>query len=221
MITHTAVLTHKNVKRALVIGGGDGGTVRELVRYHGIEEVVMVEIDGAVIEASKLHLPTISCELENPRVKVIVGDGIKYVQDSPSETYDLIIIDSSDPVGPAEGLFSVDFFQHCHRILKADGIMTGQSESPRFHTHAFVDLFNVYKQVFGAEKVWCYLVFISTYPTGMWSFCYCAKGDTHPLNSLDKAEAKAFTEKHNLKYYNEDIHSAAFALPGFVKELLG
>jgi spermidine synthase len=220
MITHVPMLTHKNVKRALVIGGGDGGTVREILKHDSIEEVVMVEIDEAVVEASRLHLPSLSSALDNPKLKLIIGDGIKYVEESPSDTYDLVVIDSSDPVGPAEGLFSKDFYQHCHRILKTDGILVGQSESPRFHTSAFQQLFGVYNEIFGKDKVWAYLAYISTYPTGMWSFCYCSKGNIHPINSLDKAQAQTFTDKHRLQYYNPDVHVGAFALPNFVKTLL-
>jgi spermidine synthase len=220
MIVHVPMQTQKDVKKVLIIGGGDGGTVKELVKYPGIEQIIMVEIDEAVIEASKLHLPSISGELDNPRVQVIVGDGIDYVAKATDNTYDLVIIDSSDPVGPAEGLFSVDFFQNVHRILTPNGVMVGQSESPRFHSDAFVQLFDVYKEVFGMDKVWCYLSFISTYPTGMWSFCYCSKGSVHPLNDFNKEAVAQFTKDHNLKYYNEAIGTAAFAMPGFVTDLL-
>lgn len=220
MIVHVPMFSHKNIKRALVIGGGDGGTVRELLRHPDIEEVVMVEIDEAVVEASRQFLPNIAKELDNPKLRLIIGDGIKYVADSPSDTYDLVVIDSSDPVGPAEGLFSKEFFNNCYRILKEDGIMVGQSESPRFHTKAFQLLFDVYRQVFGAENVYCYLVYISTYPTGMWSFCYCTKGKYHPIETFDKQRAEEFSSQHNLGYYNTDIHKGAFALPNFVKDLL-
>lgn len=219
MIVHVPMLTHPGVKRVLVIGGGDGGAVRELLRHDSIEEIVMVEIDEAVVEACKLHLPSISYALEDKKLKLVIGDGINYVAKAQDSSFDLIIIDSSDPVGPAEGLFSREFFANCHRILTPDGIMTGQSESPRFHVKAFQQLFGVYNDVFGADKVKCYVVFISTYPTGMWSFCYCTKGDLNPLN-LDKARVDTFTQKHELGYYNEEVHKAAFALPNFVKGLL-
>ena len=117
-------------------------------------------------------------------------------------------------------MFSKTFYQNVHRILKADGILVGQSESPRFHTQAFQDLFGVYNSVFGPEKTWCFLVFISTYPTGMWGFCYCSKGDIDPFGNFDKSLSAKFTAENDLNYYNEDVHTAAFALPGFVKELV-
>ncbi|MDQ3072355.1 MAG: polyamine aminopropyltransferase [Bacteroidota bacterium] len=220
MIVHVPMLTHKNVKKVLVIGGGDGGTVREIFRHKGVEEVVMVEIDEAVVEASRQHLPQLTTELDNPKLRLIIGDGIKYVVESPSEAFDLVIVDSSDPVGPAEGLFSKEFFENAHRILKPGGLLVGQSESPRFHVKAFQELFRVYADVFGKDKVHCYLIFISTYPTGMWSFCYLSKGETHPIHSFDRKLAEDFANDQKLNYYNEDIHSAAFALPTFVKKLL-
>lgn len=220
MIVHVPMLTQKNPKKVLIIGGGDGGTVREVLKHESVEKVVMVEIDEAVVEASKLHLPSLAKELDNPKLELIIGDGIAYVKQAPEGEYDLVIVDSSDPVGPAEGLFSVEFYGNCYRILNENGILVGQSESPRFHVKAFQELFHVYDQVFGKVKVWCYLTFISTYPTGMWSFCYCSKGDLDPFKNFDKERSKAFSEKHDLKYYNEDMHKAAFALPTFVKELL-
>ncbi len=220
MIVHVPMQAHGHVKRALIIGGGDGGTARELLKYEGIEEVVMVEIDEAVVRASKLHLPTLSSAFDNPKLRLIIGDGIQYVEQCPSDTFDLVIVDSSDPVGPAEGLFNHGFYGNVHRILNANGILAGQSESPRFHTAAFQELFSLYNDIFGKQKVWCYLSFISSYPTGMWSFCFCSKGNIHPYATLDMAKAEHFASAHSLNYYNADIHRGAFALPNFVKKLL-
>jgi len=220
MITHVPVFTHKAVKRALVIGGGDGGTVRELLRHDDIAEVVMVEIDAAVVEASKLHLPTLSAAFEHPKLELIIGDGIKYVEEAPDASFDLIIVDSTDPIGPAEGLFSYDFYTHAHRILKTQGILVTQSESPRFNVPAFKACFSCYRSIFGADNVHCYLVFIPTYPSGMWSFSLSCKGAVAPVNSLSSTKADAFAAQHNLQYYNSDVHKAAFALPTFVRNML-
>ncbi|MDZ4838756.1 MAG: polyamine aminopropyltransferase [Bacteroidota bacterium] len=221
LIVHIPMLTHKNVKRALVIGGGDGGTVREILKHQGVQEVVMIEIDEAVVEASRLHLPQLSQSLDDQKLNLIIGDGIKYVEEAESDYFDLIVIDSSDPVGPAEGLFSEVFFSNCYRILREGGLMTGQSESPRFHAEAMQQLFSVYNKVFGRENTHCYLGYISTYPTGVWSFCYCSKdGANHPLNDIDATYINEFCANNELGYYNLEIHSAAFALPNFVKELL-
>lgn len=220
MITHPALFTHGNVKSVLVIGGGDGGTVRELVRHEGIERVVMVEIDEKVVEASKLHLPSLSSALEHEKLDLRIDDGIAYLKQSPDAQFDLIIIDGSDPEGPAEGLFSESFYEDVHRALKPGGLMTVQSEGPHFSSKAFVALHQCLGNVFGAESVHCYLAFIPTYPTGMWSFNYASKGDLHPIKNLDEAAAAKFSEAQGLQYYTPEMHKAAFTLPPFVKKML-
>lgn len=220
MITHVAMHTHKKPKRALVIGGGDGGTVRELLRYPSLEKLVMVEIDQVVIDACREHLPSISCELDNPRLDLRVEDGIKYVSNSADESFDIVIVDSTDPIGPSEGLFGEAFYREVYRILDKDGIMITQSESPRFNAHVFKDVYKTYRNIFGPEKVHCYLAFIPTYPSGMWSFSYSSKGDHHPVNDLRFDEAAAFTHENNLKYYSAEMHRAAFVLPKFVENIL-
>ncbi|MBA9078003.1 polyamine aminopropyltransferase [Rufibacter quisquiliarum] len=219
MITHVPVFSHGNVKKALVIGGGDGGTVRELLRHEAIEEVVLVEIDELVIEACKLHLPETASAFNHPRLNLLVADGIQYIQDCPDAAFDLIIVDSADPVGPGEGLFTAAFYAEVYRCLTSNGIMITQSESPRFNTKVFVEIYDTYKSIFGAEKVHCYLAAIPTYPTGTWSFSFCSKGEVQPKN-FDQTAAAAFSRSQGLRYYNEDIHTAAFALPNFVKDLL-
>lgn len=220
MIAHVPAISHPNLKRALVIGGGDGGTVRELLKHDSLEEVVMVEIDEAVVEASKLHLPSLASAFDHPKLNLIIGDGIDYVKNGASESFDVIIIDSTDPIGPAAGLFTYDFYQHAHRILTQNGILVTQSESPRFNLAAFKECFKCYRRIFGKESVHCYLAFIPTYPSGMWSFSFSSKGNAHPLSHFDAEQAGAFAKKHGLRYYNAGVHQAAFALPTFVQELL-
>ncbi len=220
MIAHVPMLTHKQAKKALVIGGGDGGTVRELLKHDNMEEVVMVEIDETVVEASKAHLPGLSSALDDPRLHLIHDDGIKYVQQAPSETFDLVIVDSTDPVGPAKGLFTEDFYNDVYRILNEQGVMVTQSESPRFNVEVYKEIYQTFKRIFGKDSVFSYLLFIPTYPTGMWSFSYASKGDAHPWKSLNDREAQDFTDKHDLQYYNPEVHRAAFALPNFVKDMI-
>ena len=220
MITHIPTLTHPKPKRALVIGGGDGGTARELLRHDCYDEVVMVEIDDKVIEACKEHLPGIASAFGNPKLNLIVDDGIKYVKEAANGSFDIVIVDSTDPVGPAEGLFTVEFYKEVYRILSDDGIMVTQSESPRFNSKVFREIYQVYRSIFGQDQVHCYLAYIPTYPTGMWSFSYSSKGKAHPLNGFNAEESKAFAKKHGLKYYNEGIHQAAFALPNFVADMI-
>lgn len=220
MIAHIPMLTHPAVKDVLVIGAGDGGTIRELVRHPGIEQITMVEIDEAVVRASKQFLPTISSALEHPKLNLLIDDGIKFVENAADNSYDLIIIDSSDPVGPSEGLFTKSFYEDVYRILRAGGVVTVQSESPIFHQKAFVDLNQCLKQVFGIDSVHCYLVFIPMYPTGMWSLTYCSKQGVHPIENLDYQKAIQFVEEHDLRYYNPDVHKAAFALPEFIRKMI-
>jgi len=220
MITHVPTLTHPNPKRALIIGGGDGGTAREMLKHESLEEVVMVEIDDKVIEACKLHLPRIASALDNPKLNLIVDDGIKYVKDAADGSFDIVIVDSTDPVGPAEGLFSVAFYKEVYRILSPDGVMITQSESPRFNNKVFKEIYQVYRSIFGVNNVHCYLAYIPTYPTGMWSFSYSSKGNAHPIEGFDLEKSKAFAEANDLSYYNEQIHTSAFALPNFVKKMI-
>ncbi len=220
MIVHVPMLTHPDVKDVLVIGAGDGGTIRELVRHQGIEKITMVEIDEAVVRASKQFLPTISSALEHPKLNLLIDDGINFVKNADDSSYDLIIIDSSDPVGPSEGLFTKSFYQDVYRCLRPGGVITVQSESPIFHRKAFIDLNKCLKQVFGMESVHCYLVFIPMYPTGMWSLTYCSKEGRHPVKNLDSTKAAKIIQEYDLRYYNADIHKAAFALPTFIKQII-
>jgi spermidine synthase len=220
MITQVPMLTMTDVKQVLVIGAGDGGTIRELMRHPGIEQVTMVEIDGAVVEASKQFLPTLSCQFDNPKLKLLIDDGIKFVHSAADATYDLIIIDSSDPVGPSEGLFSQSFYEQVHRCLRPGGVITVQSESPSFNPKAFSELNACLKEVFGQDFVHCYLVFIPTYPTGLWSLTYCSKQGPHPLNNFDAIKANAFAQEQGLRYYNAAVHQAAFALPTYIRSMI-
>ena len=220
MIAHVPMLTHNHVLDVLVIGAGDGGTIRELVRHQEIEAITMVEIDEAVVRASKQFLPTISSALEHPKLNLLIDDGIKFVKNANESSYDLVIIDSSDPVGPSEGLFTLEFYQDVYRCLRPGGVITVQSESPIFHQKAFVDLNQCLKQIFGNDSVHCYLVFIPMYPTGMWSLTYCSKAGVHPVENLDCEKAKQFAKEHKLRYYNAEIHKAAFALPEFIREMI-
>lgn len=219
LITHIGLLSHPNPKRILVIGGGDGGTVREICKHESIEKITMVEIDGMVIDASKKYLPTLSSHLNHAKLELIIGDGIEYLKTAEANQFDMIVIDNSDPVGPSEGIFTKGFYEDAYRCLKEDGILTGQSESPRFNTKVYQELYSMLREVFGQEKVHCFLGHIPTYPSGLWSFTFCSKGNLHPTERLDKKKAAAFSKKHILKYYNEDIHTAAFALPNFVRDL--
>ncbi len=218
MITHVPanLLKYhgKDVKKALVIGGGDGGTVRELRRNDSIDEVVLCEIDGKVVEYSKKHFPQTAGELDNPKVKVIIGDGIEFMKGKTDE-YDIICIDSTDPIGPAVGLFNKDFYQNVFKALKDDGIVTAQQESYIRHPE-FLEVMNkMLKEVF--PYVNFYRADISTYPSGTWCFMISSKKfDPISCKNNDFIEKISFESK----YYNSYIHQAAFSLPTYIRDIL-
>lgn len=220
MLVHPALHTHGSAKNILIIGGGDGGTAREVLRHTHVEKVTMVEIDEVVVEASKQFLPSIASQFENAKLDLKIGDGIDFVQKCKDAQYDVIIVDGSDPEGPAKGLFTADFWRHCHRCLKADGIVVTQGESPMFHTETFVELNQCLKGIFGQHQVFTSLFHATTYPSGMWSIQMGVKSKKHPVKDFSVEQAKTFTQSQNLKYYNPDLHSASFQNPTFVKKLL-
>ena len=220
MITHVPMLLHPDPQKILVIGGGDGGTAREILKHQGVDSIELVEIDNAVVEASKLHLPTISPAFGHSKLQLKIEDGIKFVKNVSDESFDLVIVDSTDPVGPSEGLFTKDFYLDVYRILTKQGIMVTQSESPRFNQSVFKEIYQCYHDIFGLHQVHCYLAYIPTFPTGMWSFSFCSKGNIHPINDLDQDRVTKFIDENQLSYYNLDVHRAAFALPNFVAQLI-
>ncbi|MFK7799552.1 MAG: polyamine aminopropyltransferase [Aureispira sp.] len=220
MIAHVPTFIHGTPKRILVIGGGDGGTIRELFKHTCVEHITMVEIDEKVVEASRLYLPELSCEFDNPKLDLHIQDGIVFLQECEAEQYDMIVVDGSDPKGPAEGLFSPAFYKNVYRALKPNGVLNVQSEGPLFSQDAFVGLNYCLKDIFGKDSVACYLAYISTYPTGMWSFTTAIKGQALTPLRFDVAAATIFSEQEQLKYYTPQMHYAAYTLPPFVQDML-
>lgn len=220
MLVHPLLQLHHNPERVLVIGGGDGGTIREIFKYDSVKSVTMVEIDEAVIRASKLHLPTVACEFNNPKLELRIEDGIQFVANLSVEQYDIIIVDGADPVGPAQGLFTESFFTNCKRALRPDGLMACQGESPMFHQQAFVDLHHCLKKVYGPDLAHVLLFHATTYPSGMWSIHMAGKSNFHPVKQFNRERAAKFSEQKSLRYYNEALHTAAFCLPTFVQKQL-
>lgn len=211
MITHVPLFTHKNPKKALVIGGGDGGAIREILKHKSIEKAVLVEIDGRVVEVCKKYLPEISCALDDSRAEVIIDDGIKYVREHKNE-FDVIMVDSTDPVGPAVGLFAIDFYRSIFECLKDDGIFVAQTESPFFHKDLIRNVFNDVKSLFPITRL--YTCSIPTYPSGCWSFTMGSR-KYDPLET-DTSKLKSI----ETRYYCPDIHKAVFALPKFVTDII-
>ncbi|MDD2586673.1 MAG: polyamine aminopropyltransferase [Syntrophomonadaceae bacterium] len=212
MITHIVMHSHPQPEKILIIGGGDGGALREVVKHKDVKAVDMVEIDGRVIENCKKYLPSIACAFDDPRLNLYLEDGIKFVANS-KEKYDVVIIDSSDPVGPAVQLYSKGFYENVFKVLASDGMMVAQSESPIFYQDIFVSVFDSLSTIFAQTYV--YLATVPTYVSGPWSFTIGSKKYS-PLKIIDDRETI-----NGLKYYNAGIHKGAFNLPQYVKELLG
>ena len=216
MITHVPMAVHPNVKKVLVIGAGDGGVVRELVRYHDIEHIDMVEIDPLVVEVCKKYLPQTACRFDDPRLTLHFEDGLRFVRFKENE-YDLIIVDSTDPFGPGEGLFTKEFYGNCFKALKDDGILINQHESP-FYPEDAQACQRARKNIvntFPIAKV--YQAHIPTYPSGHWLFGFASK-KYHPLRDLDETRwnMRALT----CRYYTTTLHKGAFYIPAYVEELL-
>ncbi len=216
MITHVPMAVNPDIKKVLVIGAGDGGTIRELTRYETIEHIDMVEIDREVVMVCKEYLPQTACKLEDERVHIHYEDGLKFVR-KPVNEYDLIIVDSTDPFGPGEGLFTKEFYGNCFKALTEHGILINQHESPyyvndlkamqRAHKHI--------KSVFPISTV--YQIHIPTYPSGHWLFGFASK-DLSPIMDLKAERWNGLGLK--TKYYNTNLHLGAFALPNYVIDLL-
>lgn len=212
MITHVPLCLHPDPRRILIVGGGDGGTAREVLRHATVESVEMVEIDPAVIAIAKKYLPGIAAALlqDDPRLTVTVGDGIAKVE-AAENAYDVIIVDCSDPIGPGEGLFTAEFYAACARALKADGIMVQQTESPFFHQRLIWNVQQAVAKSFPVTRL--YTAPVPLYPSGYHSFTLGAK-TRDPL-----AVEWRTPNLSNCRYYNTEVGKAAFVLPEFVRHL--
>ncbi|GAB7387160.1 polyamine aminopropyltransferase [Bacillaceae bacterium] len=209
MISHIPLLSHPNPKRVLIIGGGDCGAAREVAKYEQVERIDMVEIDELVVKLCKQYLPAVSGNLDDPRVHFIYNDGIKYVKEYEN-TYDVVIIDSSDPVGPAKQLFELEFYRDVYNALKPDGLMVCQSQSPIFHMDVLRTTYHRIKSLFPITDI--YTAVVPTYPGGLWSFTFGSKkyAPVRQLQHWDK----------DTQYVNEGIVNRCFHLPQFMKKAL-
>lgn len=211
MMAHVPLCTHPHPKKVLVIGGGDGGTAREVLRHESVEKCVMVEIDEAVVEACRLHIPQTAEVFNNPRLELIIGDGVEYVKNT-NEVFDVILVDSTDPIGPATPLFGIDFYKDIARCLGEEGIVVAQGESPFYDGKMQETLIKMAAELFPVRSF--YNFNNQTYPGGLWSFMYASKGP-HPLRDYKPARIPEPTV-----YYNSEIHTASFALPQYQKQKL-
>lgn len=212
MVAHVPLFTHPNPENVLVVGGGDGGVIREVMKHPKVKKATLVDIDGKVIEYSKKYLPEIAGELDNPRVEVIVGDGFMHIAKSENE-YDVIMVDSTEPMGPAVDLFTKGFYAGIHKALKEDGLFVAQSDNPWFKADLIKQVQSDVKEIFPITKL--YTANIPTYPSGLWCFTIGSKKHD-PLTVPDEQFHEVDT-----KYYTKELHKAAFVLPKFVKDLAG
>jgi len=214
MITHVPLFSHPAPKRVLIIGGGDCGALTEVMKHPEVEKCLMCELDEMVVAAAKKHFPDLTSGLQDPRAELTFQDGKKYIEET-DEKYDLILLDLSDPVGPAADLFQKKFHQQVMDRLTDNGIMVAQSESPYFNQKTVKAMYANLREVFPLVRM--YTCFMPIYPSGYWSFAFCSKG-IDPVRDLDRDRVR----KLNLdtRYYNLETHLGAFALPQFVRNLL-
>ncbi|WP_457625332.1 polyamine aminopropyltransferase [Persephonella sp.] len=213
MLAHPAMIMHPEPERVLVIGGGDGGTVREVLKHKSVKEVHLCEIDEEVVIVSEKYFPSISEKLRDPKVKVFIEDGNSFLEER-KDYYDVIIMDSSDPVGASEVLFKKEFYEKVKSSLRKNGIMVAQTESPVLQEKYFSKAFSEIRKVF--KNVGVYLAFIPTYPSGMWSFTIASDFVDIKDISINRERVKEL----KTKYFCDSIYACLFALPRFVQEIL-
>ncbi|KAK9707366.1 hypothetical protein RND81_07G192700 [Saponaria officinalis] len=223
MISHLPLCSIPNPKKVLVIGGGDGGVLREVARHSSVEHIDICEIDEMVVTVSKEFFPEVAVGYDDPRVNLLIGDGVAFLKAAPEGSYDAVIVDSSDPIGPAKELFEKPFFESVARALRPGGVVCTQAESIWLHMHIIEDIVSNCRDIFKGSVNYAWTT-VPTYPSGVIGFMLCSTdGPTvdfkHPVNPIDKAEDNG-TEKRPLKFYNAEIHSAAFCLPSFAKRVI-
>lgn len=215
MMTHPALFTHADPKQVLIIGGGDCGTLREVLKHQRVIQAVQVELDERVTRVSEYYFPELCASNKDPRARLEFTDGIQWVADAAPDSYDVIIVDSTDPVGPAAGLFSETFYANCRRALKPGGIIVGQSESPLFHASLIRAMHDALRGA-GFAAVATLNFPQCTYPSGWWSATFASKDGALPGFSVTDKSAKMIPTR----YYTADVHRAALSLPAFLNQEL-
>jgi spermidine synthase len=214
MISHIPMLAHSNPERVLVVGGGDGGTVREVLKHPSVKEVVLCEIDKAVIDVSIKYLPSIAGKLNDSRVTMNIEDAVEYMK-RQKNNFDVVLIDSTDPLGPGVGLFTEDFYTNVKNALKKDGVIALQSESPIMNKKELGLISELLKKVFPIVKT--YVSPMPTYPGCFWSWTFCSES-VNPLEIADDSRAEAIEKQ--AKLYNRDYHKSVFTLPTFMRDIV-
>ena len=212
MIAHIPLCTHAQPEKVLVIGGGDGGTVREIIKHPQVNRVDVCEIDKQVIEVCQRHFPSLAKSFNHDKVHLYFQDGAQFLTTKKNQ-YDVIIVDSTDPIGPGTTLFTKKFYQSIFYSLKKDGIAVSQMESIFWHTSFIQNNFRFMKKIFPIAAY--YYTMVPTYPSGMIGFSFCSK-KYHPIKDFIAERVEGLPE---LKYYHTDIHKAAFVLPAFTRNI--
>ncbi|CAN8235795.1 unnamed protein product [Cochlearia groenlandica] len=223
MITHLPLCSISNPKKVLVIGGGVGGILREVARHSSVEHIDICEIDKMVVEVGRKFFPDVSIGYEDPCVNLIVGDGVAFLKTVDEGTYDAIIVDSSDPIGPAKELFEKPFFESVNRALRPGGVVCTQAESVWLHMDIIEGIFSFCREIFKGSVNYAWSS-VPTYPSGVIGFMLCSKEGPKvdfkkPVKTIDDQKI-SIKSKQPLKYYNSEIHSAAFCLPTFAKKVI-
>ena len=214
MMSHPALFTHTSPKRVVIIGGGDCGTLREVLKHREVESAIQCDIDEQVTRMAEKYFPELCESSADPRAKLMFDDGIKLMAEMEPDSVDVVIVDSTDPVGPAEGLFGARFYETCHKALRHGGILVQQSESPIAHLPLIRDM-RRFMRAAGFNAVRTLPFPQPCYPTGWWSCTLARKG----IEQLDDFRDRgAAMKKFTTRYYNVDIHRGALAMPEFMRE---
>ena len=213
MIAHVPLCVHPKVAEVLVIGGGDGGTVREILKHSDVKRVDVCEIDEQVVEVCRRHFPDMANSFDNDKVHLYYQDGAQFLTVRRNQ-YDVVIVDSTDPVGPGITLFTEQFYQSIFHSLKEDGIAVSQMESIFWHGKFIQNTFLFLNRIFPIARY--YFTMVPTYPSGMIGFSLCSK-KYHPVEDFKPEKTEKLT---NLKYYHAELHKAAFILPAFAQKLI-
>ncbi len=208
LLSHIPASMIKAPERALIIGGGDGGIARELCKYSSMKEIIVAEIDDMVIEASRKYIPSIACGFDDPRVKIQIGDGAAFVSKQESKSFDLVLIDSTEPFGPGITLYQEKFYAECYRVLKDNGQLSAQGLAPFIHQESQKLMYQTLRKVFKWVKP--YMGVIPTYPTSLWLFFHAAKVEQ------DVLKEKAGQIPTNTKYLTKELSKATYNIPRFV-----
>jgi spermidine synthase len=212
MLSHPTLFTHADPRRVCIIGGGDCGALREVLRHGSVREAVQVDIDEQVTRLSEAYFPELCESNDDPRASLLFADGIRWIKERASGSLDVIIVDSTDPIGPAEGLFSAEFFADCWRALDSGGLLVQQSESPLYHMDILRDMYTAMRSA-GFVDVQTLFFPQCVYPSGWWSASMACKDAAFEGFRIADADRRSFPTR----YYNAAIHQAALAVPEFFK----